>query len=71
MSGLTITRKPVDGRRVIYVNGPCKITLVSCNASHARLAIEAEPEVRILRGELKDQPGGVSTEEAKKNGSPF
>ena len=51
---LVVARKP--GEKII-VDGPCEIILVALRQGHARIGIQAEDSVEILRSEL------VKTEE--------
>ncbi len=36
----------------IVINGPCRVTLLATGNHSARIAVEAEPDVVILRSEI-------------------
>jgi carbon storage regulator len=50
---LVLTRKLGES---IIINGNIKVTLTQLDRGKVRLAIDAPPEVRILRSELTERP---------------
>ena len=64
---LCLSRKPNE---TIVTNGPCTETVIEIDRGKVRLAIDAEREVQILRGELGkiDRPASIGQSEAQKAG---
>ena len=51
--GLVLERMPMES---IEIDGPSRVHVVSTGPRSTRLAIEAEPTVRIRRSELPERP---------------
>ena len=58
---LVVTRK---SNEELVIDGPCRIKLLSLCGLRAKIGIEAEPHVKILRSELVDGPEEPDTEAA-------
>lgn len=54
LTRLSLGRKEGES---VYIDGPCKVTLVRCIDGKARLMFEAESHVLILRSELLRSDG--------------
>jgi len=55
MQNLVLTREPGE---TIIIDGPSRVTVVRVDGKQVRLAIEAEPDVLVLRSELLDRERG-------------
>lgn len=45
----------LNTEKAVVVNGPAKFTILSVGRNHARVGIEAEKEVNIVRQEVLDR----------------
>lgn len=66
--GLLLSRKKGESFQL----GEAVVKVVEIRGSRVRLDVSAPPEVPVRRSELDEwKPGGLTTDQAKKDGAPF